>query len=220
MENVRPNDVWADTRTLDLINTKKCYQLDGNIGWFHICTWRYCCDRKLAFGTKLIYINDSSWRHSVALTGGKRIYRLNSCVNKHRSVALKLLDLLLTSNNQWCFMYEQTDTKRNQKLHNSKQVFGCKRGVKGKSQYHSFAQPCQRNIVCLVKVNLHAFYTRAIRLRTGVFPFGFRTKTLYALIRSSIVLPSLLIFMFVPCISNNKIPLLKSNQCTCCVNPN
>jgi hypothetical protein len=26
--------------------------------------------------------------------------------------------------------------------------------------------------------------------------------------------------MFVPCFSNNKIPLLKSNQCTCCVNPN
>jgi hypothetical protein len=24
----------------------------------------------------------------------------------------------------------------------------------------------------------------------------------------------------VPCISNNKIPLFKSNQCTCCVNPN
>jgi hypothetical protein len=57
--NVRPSDVWADTRTLGLNNTKKCYQLDGNIGWFHICTRQYCCDRKLAFGTQLIYINDS-----------------------------------------------------------------------------------------------------------------------------------------------------------------
>jgi hypothetical protein len=28
MKNVRPNDLWAATRTLDLRNTKKCYQLD------------------------------------------------------------------------------------------------------------------------------------------------------------------------------------------------
>jgi len=32
MENVKASDVWADNRTLDLINTKKCYQLDGNMG--------------------------------------------------------------------------------------------------------------------------------------------------------------------------------------------
>jgi hypothetical protein len=32
VENVRPSDVWADTRTLDLNNTKECYQLDGNRG--------------------------------------------------------------------------------------------------------------------------------------------------------------------------------------------
>ena len=112
MENVRPSDLWADTRTLDLNNTKKCYQLDGNIGWFHICAWQYCFDRKLAFGTQLIYINDSPWHHGVALTGGKRsIYRLNSSVNRHRSVALKLLGPLLISTNHWCFMYEQTEPK-------------------------------------------------------------------------------------------------------------
>jgi len=63
---------------------------------------------------------------------------------------------------------------------------GVKRGVKGKSQYHSSAHPWQRNIVRLVKVNLQAFYTWAIRLRTG-----FLTKILYALITSSIVLSSL-----------------------------
>ena len=140
---------------LNLNNTKKSYQLQGNVGWFHISTWQYWCDRKLASGTQLIYINDSPWRHRVVLTGCKRsIYRLNSSVNRHRSVALKWLGPLLISTNHRCFMYEQTDTKRHWELHNSKQVSGCERGTKGESQYHSPAQPCQRDSVRLVKVTI------------------------------------------------------------------